>query len=77
MVKVISLSNESYDRLKALKGLNSFSKAIIELIDRTEKKKKDIMKFAGIFEKSADEWKLIEKELYAERKRAKLKDYKW
>lgn len=77
MVKMVSLSNEAYFRLKALKGLKSFSETIVELIDKKGNKKNEIMAFAGIFEKNADEWKRIEKEIYAERKKAKLRDYKW
>ena len=42
MVKMVSLSNEAYDKLKMLKGLRSFSEVIVELVD-TRKKKRNIM----------------------------------
>ena len=75
MVKVISLSNEAYERLKALKGRdNSFSDVVVEFVPV---KKKNIMDFAGIFEKNAGEWEKIESELINERKKARLKEHKW
>lgn len=76
MVKVISLSDEAYRILKELKGNSkSFSDVVIEIAP--QKKKRNIMEFAGAFKENADEWERIEKELYAERKRAKLRDYTW
>lgn len=44
MTKVISISDEAYERLKKLKEGMSFTEVIIEL---SECKKPDIMKFAG------------------------------
>ena len=74
MVKVISLSNDAYAKLKALKGNDkSFSDVVIEIV---AVKKRNIMEFAGIW-KNDKEWDKIEKEIYVERKRAKLRDYKW
>jgi|GEM_PF-753392 len=72
MVKVISLSEEAYRRLKANKGSKSFSEVVIEFVP--ERKKRNIMEFAGAFKDNAEEWERIEKEIYAERKRAKLRD---
>jgi len=46
MVKVISLSEEAYGKLKAYKYDKSFSEAILELLEG-KGKKKDIMQFAG------------------------------
>ena len=46
MTKVITISDESYDELKRLKKELSFSKIIIELA--REKKKENMMSFAGI-----------------------------
>ncbi|MEK6914955.1 MAG: antitoxin VapB family protein [Nanoarchaeota archaeon] len=77
MVKMVSLSDKAYDRLKVRKGLKSFSEVVVELTNEKSEKYKDIMKFAGIFKDNSDEWGRIEKEIYAERKKAKLKDYKW
>jgi predicted CopG family antitoxin len=44
MVKVISLSDEAYKRLKALKHGKSFSEVVIELTIN-KKKKKDLSRF--------------------------------
>lgn len=76
MVKMVSLSDEAYDRLKVRKGIKSFSEVVVELTNE-KSKNKDIMKFAGMFKDNSDEWERIEKEIYSERKKAKLKDYKW
>jgi predicted CopG family antitoxin len=69
MVKVISLSEEAYGRLKSIKGNRSFSEIVIEIAP----KKKNIMELAGAFEKNSEEWERIEKELYLERKKAKMR----
>ncbi len=75
MVKVISLSNEAYRRLKARKGNKSFSEVVIEL-DRLNMRKGNIMKFAGAFAGNADEWERIKKKIYSDRAKAKLKEVK-
>ena len=72
---MVSLSNEAYDKLKMLKGLRSFSEVIVELVD-TRKKKRNIMDFAGAFKDNAEEWKEIEKKIYEDRKKFKLRTYK-
>ena len=75
MVKVISLSNEAYARLKAIKnGNKSFSDIIIEIVPPV--KKKSLMDFAGIW-KDDKEWDKINKKIYEDRKKFKLKEYKW
>ena len=71
MVKVISLSNEAYERLKVLKRKKSFSELVMEL---TNNKKKDIMELAGAFKDSADEWEEIKKKIYEDRKKFKLRE---
>ena len=71
MVKVISLSNEAYERLKVLKREKSFSELVMEL---TNNKKKDIMELAGAFKDSADEWEEIKKKIYEDRKKFKLRE---
>lgn len=74
MVKVISLSNEAYKRLKELKRDESFSEIVIELIEEKRNKKKNIMEFAGAFADNAEEWESIKKILEKDRKKAKLRE---
>ncbi len=76
MVKVISLSNEAYERLKALKRERSFSDTVIDLVEE-KKKKKDIMDFAGAFSDNAEEWEKIKRKIYEDRKKAKLREVKF
>ena len=75
MVKVISLSNEAYEKLKALKRDESFSDIVIKLI--SAKKRKNIMDFFGIWKEDADEWEVIKKKIYEDRKKAKLREVKF
>ena len=64
MTKVISISDDAYEKLKRLKNERSFSEIIVEL--SSKKNETDLMNFAGsISEKEADN---IKKEIYAERK---------
>ncbi len=65
MVKVISISDEAYQRLKERKvAEQSFTEVIIKLT--TEKKKKSLLEFAGIWdEEFAEKFK---KEIYEDRK---------
>ena len=74
MVKVISLSNEAYERLKAIKGNKSFSDVVIELSET--KKKKKLIDFFGIWKEDADEWEKIKKKIYEDREKFKLRTYK-
>jgi len=71
MVKVISLSEEAYGRLKAVKGSKSFSEVVIEFLP--EKRKRNIMEFAGAFKNNAEEWVRIENEIYERRKRFRIR----
>ena len=75
MVKVISLSNEAYGRLKARKrnGM-SFSDVVIELVERG-KNKKDIMKFAGAFARD-DDWKKTMDTILENRRKIKMREVK-
>jgi predicted CopG family antitoxin len=75
MVKVISLSNEAYERLKSIKGNKSFSDVVIEITP--EVKKKNILDFAGAFKDNSNEWEEIKNKIYEDRKKFKLRDYKW
>lgn len=74
MVKVISLSNEAYEKLKELKGEGSFSEVVLELTEN--KKKKNIMELAGVWINEADEWEEIKKKIYGDRKKFKLREVK-
>jgi predicted CopG family antitoxin len=76
MVKVISLSNEAYEKLKAIKNGKSFSEVVVELVECRKKEKKDIMKFAGIF-KEDEEWYGKMKEILDNRKSIKMREVKF
>jgi predicted CopG family antitoxin len=65
MTKTISISDEAYENLKRMKNGLSFSKIILALAK--EKKKEDIMKFAGIL--SNKEGEEIMKEIKERRKK--------
>ena len=76
MVKVISLSEEAYRRLKDIKRERSFSDIVIELTEN-KTKKKDLSRFAGAFKDNAEEWKKIKKKIYEDRKKFKLREVKF
>ncbi len=64
MTKVISISDEAYERLKRLKNEMSFSEIIVELT--MEKNKDNLMKFAGAL--TDGEAEKIKKSIYEGRK---------
>ncbi len=64
MTKVISISDEAYNELAKMKNGFSFSKVIISIVN--EKKKEDIMKYAGTWNNK--EALKIKKEIMKERK---------
>jgi predicted CopG family antitoxin len=70
MVKVISLSNEAYNKLRLLKRDKSFSEIVIELVDK--KPSQNIMKLAGAWSDNAKKWAAIEIKLYSDRRKFKL-----
>ncbi len=75
MVKVISLSNEAYEKLKALKGNEkSFSDVVIEIV--ANKPKGDMMKFFGIWKDDSVYWERFEKEIRKSRDSARLREVK-
>ena len=76
MVKVISLSNDAYEKLKSIKNEKSFSEVVVELIECKKKNKKNIMKFAGIF-KDDKEWGKIMEDTENDRKNFKLREVKF
>jgi len=75
MVKVISLSEEAYKTLKTIKGNNSFSELVIELVNE-KPKNKSLIDFFGVFKENADEWEKIKKNIYEDRKKFKLREVK-
>ena len=77
MVKVISLSDKAYNKLKAIKGERSFSEVVIEITSDKKKKKENILRLAGAFKDDARKWETIKKEIYEDRKKFKLREYKW
>lgn len=74
MVKVISLSNDAYERLSKIKNGKSFSEVVVELVD-CKNKKKDFLKFAGIL-KDDGEFTEIMNKVIEDRKSFKLRDVK-
>ena len=78
MVKVISLSEEAYRRLKARKGDKSFSEVVIELDTNSEKKKKkNLMEFYGIWKDNTKEVEKMKKMIIEDRKKFKLREVKF
>lgn len=70
MVKVISLSEEAYKKLKGRKTADkSFSDVVVELIDK--KPKRSIMDFFGVLSKDSDFIKHVE-EAIKDRKNIKF-----
>lgn len=77
MVKVISLSEEAYGKLKSIKGDKSFSEVIVEVVDKNKKGTgKDLMKFFGIWKDDSDYWKEFNKEIRKSRNSARLREVK-
>jgi predicted CopG family antitoxin len=73
MVKVISLSEDAYSRLSAIKGNRSFSEVVLEFTSA----KKNILDFAGAFADNSEEWGKIGKKLLEDREKAKLREVKF
>lgn len=71
MTKIISLTNEVYEKLKRLKKEKSFSQEINELIERSSAKGdiRELRKFMGTF--SRTEAEALQKEIAKSRKNAK------
>lgn len=69
MVKVISLSNEAYEKLERIKENMSFSELIVNLIKEKEKRK--IEDFVGVW--SDEEGKKIKEKISENRKKQKIK----
>ena len=72
MVRVISLSEEAYSKLKSAKGERSFSETVISLLEA--KPKKDIMEFAGKWPGGEAEIMRIGKILEEDRKKFRFRE---
>lgn len=70
MTKIISISDEAYDRLKRLKGKRSFTQTILAL---TDSKKKSPLEFAGMWE-DKPEFDEIYREILEERSTRKERE---
>ena len=64
MTKIISVSDEAYEKLKKLKDKKSFSEIIIELAD--EGRKNSLLELAGSW--TEEDAKKVKKLIYEERK---------
>jgi len=64
MTKVISISDEAYEKLSRMKNDKSFSKIIVELV--IDKSKDDLMQFAGLL--TSHEAEKIKEGIYHDRK---------
>lgn len=71
MVKVISLSNEAYEKLSSIKNGKSFSEVVVDLVEREGNKRK-LIDFFGIW-KNDEKIDEIKKMIREDRKRSKLK----
>ncbi|MEK6833581.1 MAG: antitoxin VapB family protein [Nanoarchaeota archaeon] len=69
MVKVISLSDEAYGKLKMIKRNMSFSEVIVDLVER--KKKRNLIDFVGVWSK--EEGAKIKKSVIENRKKQKMR----
>lgn len=63
MTKIISVSDEAYERLKRIKGDRSFTKVVLDL---TERKRRKLSDFAGIWA-NAPEMDAIYKKILEDR----------
>ena len=74
MVKVISLSEDAYMKLKSIKNGRSFSETIVGLIEKPISDKKNIMDFFGIWADDREELEKFEKRVEENRKKFKLRE---
>ena len=76
MTKAISLSDEAYESLKSLKkGSESFSEIVLRLASSA--KKKSLLDLAGRWAGGKEELDRIEKMIYKDRKKFKLRTVKF
>lgn len=76
MVKVISLSEEAYVKLKSIKGERSFSETILDILENKEKKA-DILDSFGIWADKKEEAEKFKKIVEEDRKKFKLSEVKF
>lgn len=72
MTKIISLSDEAYKRLFAIKGADSFSKVVIRIT--TPQKKKSLASFAGTLKDCSNDLDKAFNEIFEDRKKFKFKE---
>ena len=77
MVKVISLSDEAYRKLKALKMTKSFSELVLELAKARVQKKKSLADFYGVWKDDSEYWENFKKEIRKSRNKARLRMVKF
>ena len=78
MVKVISLSDEAYRKLKAIKGNRSFSEMVIDIInDKDGGKKKSILDLAGAWSDDSEYWENFKKDVRKSRDVAKMREVRF
>ena len=70
MVKVISLSDAAYGKLKSIKRNKSFSEVIVDLVDY---KKKNLLDFVGIWKADSSYWEKFKQDVRKSRDEAKLR----
>jgi len=76
MTRVISLSDEAYIELKKRKEENeSFSDVVLRIVKH--EKKKNLSKFFGAWSGPKEELDRIEKMIYEDRKKTKMRDVKF
>jgi len=73
MVKVISLSDEAYEKLSMIKQDNSFSEVVINLVE--SRKKNSWRDFVGVW--SGKEGNRIKQEILTNRKKQKMREVKF
>ncbi|MDP4040004.1 MAG: antitoxin VapB family protein [Candidatus Pacearchaeota archaeon] len=74
MVKVISLSDEAYRKLKVLKMGRSFSEVVVALIENKKLKRKRLNEFVGIWAEDKEYWNNFKKEIRRSRNKSKMKE---
>ena len=75
MVKVISLSNEAYEKLSRAKSNRSFSQTVLRLLD-SKHNTQDITRFFGKWPGDKTELNKIENVINKDRKKFKLREVK-
>ena len=77
MVKVVSLSDEIYGKLSAVKGDRSFSELINCLLERKNSRKKSLADFYGAWAEDSEYWENFKKKIRKSRNETKLREVKF